>query len=321
MYLPAIVMVGFYFDKRRALATGIAVCGSGIGGFIFAPLCEFLISTYGWKGATWIIAGICLNGVVTGCLFRPLEENQPKKKLKVLHVEIAEGTDKKSNGTAIVGNGIGDYSNKNGCLRPSEVINRTRDYQDNNENNIKDINSKNNQKTSIFNKDPKRDAVASLVPDSKDRDIVLLSVQNLEKEMPKTLTNSTGNNKTPNIVETDRNSKNISMGFVNTAFSQSFTDISAAKIAEDTDAHDLTCAVNMRDEPNTGNSANANGINRKQETPSGQHKVVLNEETSCLVKCIHNKYMDFSILLNPVFAVYGLSCFMVMAGKYVILSC
>ena len=31
MYLPSIVVVGFYFDKKRALATGIAVCGSGIG--------------------------------------------------------------------------------------------------------------------------------------------------------------------------------------------------------------------------------------------------------------------------------------------------
>ena len=57
MYLPAIVMVGFYFEKRRAFATGVAVCGSGIGAFVFAPMCEKLISLYGWRGATWIIAG------------------------------------------------------------------------------------------------------------------------------------------------------------------------------------------------------------------------------------------------------------------------
>ena len=29
IYLPAIVSVGFYFERRRALATGISVCGSG----------------------------------------------------------------------------------------------------------------------------------------------------------------------------------------------------------------------------------------------------------------------------------------------------
>ena len=31
MYLPSIVIVGFYFDKKRSLATGISVCGSSIG--------------------------------------------------------------------------------------------------------------------------------------------------------------------------------------------------------------------------------------------------------------------------------------------------
>ncbi|XP_045207405.1 monocarboxylate transporter 13-like isoform X3 [Mercenaria mercenaria] len=73
MYLPAIVMVGYYFDKRRALATGIAVCGSGIGSFAFAPLSEALLSRYSWKGAMWILSAISLNGLVFAALFRPLE--------------------------------------------------------------------------------------------------------------------------------------------------------------------------------------------------------------------------------------------------------
>lgn len=73
MYLPAIVMVGYYFDKRRALATGMAVCGSGIGSFILAPLSEALLSRYSWKGAMWILSGLSLNGIVFAALFRPLE--------------------------------------------------------------------------------------------------------------------------------------------------------------------------------------------------------------------------------------------------------
>ena len=80
MYLPAIVMVGFYFEKRRAFATGIAVCGSGIGAFVFAPVCDRLLSIYGWQGATWIIAGVVLNGVVVGALFRPLEDEQRRRR-------------------------------------------------------------------------------------------------------------------------------------------------------------------------------------------------------------------------------------------------
>jgi len=47
--LPSIVIVGFYFDKRRALANGIAICGTGIGTFVFAPLASYLVSEYGWK--------------------------------------------------------------------------------------------------------------------------------------------------------------------------------------------------------------------------------------------------------------------------------
>ncbi len=75
MYLPAIVMVGYYFEKRRAFATGVAVCGSGIGAFVFAPLCEKLLDTYAWKGGTLVLAAIVLNGMVCGALFRPLEDD------------------------------------------------------------------------------------------------------------------------------------------------------------------------------------------------------------------------------------------------------
>ena len=31
IYVPAIVSVGFYFEKKRSIAMGIAVCGSGLG--------------------------------------------------------------------------------------------------------------------------------------------------------------------------------------------------------------------------------------------------------------------------------------------------
>ena len=73
-YLPAIVSVSYYFEKKRAFATGIAVCGSGVGTFVFAPLTALLIDMYGWKGAMLICAGLLLNCVVMGALFRPLEE-------------------------------------------------------------------------------------------------------------------------------------------------------------------------------------------------------------------------------------------------------
>ena len=72
VYIPSILAVGFYFEKRRALANGIAMCGSGIGTFVFAPLCRILEETYSWKGSTMIIAGLALQCVLAGAVFRPL---------------------------------------------------------------------------------------------------------------------------------------------------------------------------------------------------------------------------------------------------------
>ncbi|XP_031773343.1 monocarboxylate transporter 12 [Apis florea] len=80
IYLPAIVSVTCYFEKYRSLATGIAVCGSGLGTLIFAPFLDYLVSIYGWRGTFLICAGIILNCIVLGALFRPLEMNKEKKK-------------------------------------------------------------------------------------------------------------------------------------------------------------------------------------------------------------------------------------------------
>ncbi|KAF4530991.1 hypothetical protein B566_EDAN013265 [Ephemera danica] len=89
IYLPAIVSVTCYFEKLRSLATGIAVCGSGLGTFLFAPLTEWLISEFGWRGALLIIAGIVFNCTIFGALFRPLPE-KPKKNLETPENEKKE---------------------------------------------------------------------------------------------------------------------------------------------------------------------------------------------------------------------------------------
>lgn len=49
-YVASVVIVAYYFDKKRSFATGLAVCGSGIGTFIFAPLIQLLLDEYGWRG-------------------------------------------------------------------------------------------------------------------------------------------------------------------------------------------------------------------------------------------------------------------------------
>nr|XP_042912380.1 monocarboxylate transporter 12-like [Parasteatoda tepidariorum] len=82
IYLPAIVSVGYYFSTKRAFATGIAVCGSGMGAFLFAPLTQLLLETYDWKGALLIMAGLSLNCAVFGSLMRPLNPPSPHNKVR-----------------------------------------------------------------------------------------------------------------------------------------------------------------------------------------------------------------------------------------------
>ena len=68
--MPAVITVGFYFERWRALATGIGVCGSGIGTFLFAPIFSTLIEKMGWRFALLVKGGVVLSCVLFGVLFR-----------------------------------------------------------------------------------------------------------------------------------------------------------------------------------------------------------------------------------------------------------
>lgn len=72
IYLPAVVAVGYYFETKRSLATGIAVCGSGFGTFAFAPLANMLLENFDWKNSTLILAGLILNCAIFGAMMKPL---------------------------------------------------------------------------------------------------------------------------------------------------------------------------------------------------------------------------------------------------------
>lgn len=72
-YVASIVIVAYYFERRRSLATGLAVCGTGIGTFLFAPLTIYLLDTFAWRGTLLILAGLFLNMVIFGLLMRDLD--------------------------------------------------------------------------------------------------------------------------------------------------------------------------------------------------------------------------------------------------------
>merc|ERR1711971_729894 len=117
IYLPAVVSVGYYFESKRALATGISVCGSGVGTFVFAPLATYLLEVYGWKGANIIFAGLCLQCAVCGALMKPLEmsvivedlDEQEDDGMGKFMVQLPDGTQRRQ---------IDSKSDSNNSLSP-----------------------------------------------------------------------------------------------------------------------------------------------------------------------------------------------------------
>ncbi|XP_034413991.1 monocarboxylate transporter 12-B [Cyclopterus lumpus] len=71
-YTPSIAMVGCYFRRRRALAYGVAMSGSGIGTLVLAPVVQLLIESYSWRGALLVLSAFVANLCVCGALLRPI---------------------------------------------------------------------------------------------------------------------------------------------------------------------------------------------------------------------------------------------------------
>ncbi|CAF5139712.1 unnamed protein product, partial [Rotaria magnacalcarata] len=78
VYLPSVVMVSFYFDKKRAIANGLVTAGTGLGALSFGPLANYLMELYGWKTGINIFAVIMLTCIGFGAIMRPLK---PTKRL------------------------------------------------------------------------------------------------------------------------------------------------------------------------------------------------------------------------------------------------
>lgn len=73
IYMPSVIIVGYYFEKWRPLATGIALCGSGAGTFVMGPISQMLINRLGWRLALLCQAGMILFCAIFAIAYRPIE--------------------------------------------------------------------------------------------------------------------------------------------------------------------------------------------------------------------------------------------------------
>lgn len=78
-YISSLMIIPQYFDKKKGMATGIAMCGSGIGFFIGPPLLTNTLAIYGWKVTLVACSGILMINALLGFMAKPL--NPPKSKI------------------------------------------------------------------------------------------------------------------------------------------------------------------------------------------------------------------------------------------------
>lgn len=89
-WIPSVMIVSRYFVKRRALATGIAVSGAGVGTLILGPLTQALIDSFGWRGCMRAI-GIAMAILLSACgaTYEPVHDanHQPRPHAQQQHAQ------------------------------------------------------------------------------------------------------------------------------------------------------------------------------------------------------------------------------------------
>ncbi|XP_046560587.1 monocarboxylate transporter 12-B-like [Haliotis rubra] len=120
IYGPALVLIGHYFNKRRGLATAIAMSGISFGSSVFPPLIRYLLDEYGLRGSMIILTGITMNMWVGGMVNRPLESYKRKKKHERIKAKAKQ--DRHSSDTKLNRRSFGLDIKQIGKLNPEKFL-------------------------------------------------------------------------------------------------------------------------------------------------------------------------------------------------------
>ncbi|XP_077021816.1 monocarboxylate transporter 11 isoform X2 [Tamandua tetradactyla] len=72
VFAPALGTLSLYFSSRRVLALGLALTGNGVVSLLLAPSVQFLLDTFGWRGALLLLGAFTLHLIPCGAVLRPL---------------------------------------------------------------------------------------------------------------------------------------------------------------------------------------------------------------------------------------------------------
>jgi len=90
---PMLAIIGVYFNKHRGLANSIFTSGGAIGGLAFGPVVVRLFQEYKYTGALLIVSGMLMNIFLAGLLMRPLELFQLENDRKLRRQKALDMTD------------------------------------------------------------------------------------------------------------------------------------------------------------------------------------------------------------------------------------
>ncbi|XP_071548366.1 monocarboxylate transporter 12-like [Panulirus ornatus] len=88
----SIMIVPFYFTRRRGLANSIVMAGDGLGQILGPPVIQFLQEEYGFVGGTLVLAALFLNFFVGAAVFHPVKRHlKPCQKGAKVPQEVIQG--------------------------------------------------------------------------------------------------------------------------------------------------------------------------------------------------------------------------------------
>ena len=124
-FLSAIVQCNEYFEKRRSIAIGIAMCGSSLSILIMGPCSNYILDWYGWRAVVWSYVLFNLICFALGLLLKPLSPN-PKEEIKENNGNVTQ--EPQTSIPMVPYEELSEGGNQTSLLHPIPVTIRTNGY-------------------------------------------------------------------------------------------------------------------------------------------------------------------------------------------------